>query len=64
MFFIDFLAGIGKKLYICSMNWHKKLADRVEIWSLYQLVSLQKSMVFLSVQLEIIVLKERLRGLS
>ena len=25
MFFIDFLAGIGKKLYICSRNWLKNL---------------------------------------
>ena len=23
--FIDFLAGIGKKLYICSRNWRKNL---------------------------------------
>ena len=30
MFFIVFLAGIGKKLYICSRNWRKNLPIELE----------------------------------
>jgi len=29
-YFIDFLAGIGKKLYICSRNWRKNLPIELE----------------------------------
>lgn len=41
-----------QKVVYLQQKSDQKLADRIERWSIYQSISLQKSMVFLSVRLE------------
>ena len=62
--FLPFSCRYRQKVVYLQRQLAKKLADRGELWSIYQLVSLQKSMVCLSVRLEITVLRGRSKELS
>jgi hypothetical protein len=55
---------IPAKIAIFAVKYGNKLADKLEVWSIYQLANLPKSMASQSVQLEITALRGRLKGLS